>query len=106
MIPFASTGVFVGSGQKKFIASFDSSEPSGFRRLIVSFWPAALTPLAVAALPSTTACAPTMPFSPVMKATAGDCIFGLRMRLIAKAKFAAVNVWPVLDLMPLLTVKV
>ena len=85
MIPSALIGVPFGIGQKKSIAIFDRNEPSGFISVIVSFWPLALTPPAVAALPSATACAPTMPLAPVMNGTDGDCIFGFRSRLIAAA---------------------
>ena len=85
LIPSALIGVPFGIGQKKFIASFDRSEPSGCISLMVSFCPLATTPLAAAALPSATACAPTMPLSPVMNGTDGDCIFGFRSRLIAAA---------------------
>ena len=87
--------MFVGIAQKNGIASFGSIPPSGWVSLIVSLLPLATTPLAVAALPLTTASAPTM-FE--MKATTGDCIFGFRSRLIAYAKFAAVTVCPLLNL--------
>ena len=81
--PSALIGMLFGIAQKKSIASLDRNDPSGFWSLIVSFCPLATMPLAVAALPSVTACAPTMPFAPVMNGTAGDCIFGFRSRLIA-----------------------
>src|ERR1700751_4149923 len=105
-MPSGLIGVPFGIGQKKSIAIFGRNDPSGLASLTVSFCPLATTPDAVAALPSETACAPTMPvLTPAMNGTAGDCIFGLRSRLIAAAKFAAVSVSPVFDLIPLLIVK-
>jgi hypothetical protein len=71
---------FVGMAQKKFIASFARSEPSGCVSFSVSLLPDAVMPLAVFALPSTTACAPT---TVLMNGTAGDCISGFRSRLKA-----------------------
>jgi hypothetical protein len=106
LTPSAVVGVFVGIGQKKSIAIFGRNEPSGFISVMVSFWPFAFTPDAVAALPSATACAPTIPLAPVMNGTAGDCIFGFRSRLNAAAKFAAVSGWPVFDFQPDLIVNV
>ena len=54
----------------------------------------AMIPEAVFALPSMTACPPTMsgPMSPFP--TAGACMTGLSTRLIAAAKFAAVSGLP------------
>ena len=75
--------------------------PSGWVSLIVSVLPLTVTPDAVFAFLSITACAPTMP---VMNGAAGDCIAGFRARLIANAKFAAVTGLPSLNLKPVLTV--
>src|SRR5205823_10811277 len=75
---------------------------------IVSVLPFAITPLAVDAVPATTASAPRMwgwaEFA--MKAVTGDCIFGFRSRLMAAAKFAAVTAAPLLNRYPLLMVNV
>ena len=62
-----------------------------------------VTPLAVAALPSSTAWAPAMSST---KDAAGDCIFGFSARLIANAKLRDVTGVPLLKRKPCLILKV
>ena len=96
--PFGSIASPCGIAAKNGIVIRPRKSAAGFTSVICSVLAfLTTTPDAVGAFPAATSAAPT---TSVMNCTAGDCICGLRSRLIASAKLCAVTDSPVLNLQP------